>query len=383
MKAPRRALLYDAVGVAMFVYSRLVFDLRVFWEGEFRLDEGTLLVCSHRSDHDVPIICGSLYVPGNVWRHRRTRPWFAVRDDLFLRGFFAGYPPRLSPRARRLLYPLGVARPLLRNQCLPIRSPQKLRLAELLRAEPGLELSHALPETKLAELRRRAEELALPEPRLARNVLRGEFADLLWTVHDRKSISAPELEQVWHERRRTATQDFHALADVLARGETLLLFPEGRPSPDGAIGPLQPGVTALVRRGSPRWLQPVALAYDPLTAGRTRAYLRFAPRVEPPSEHVEERVLELLRRTTPLTPGQLVAAGRDADPEVEEEVEAARAAGRPFEPRLVDPEGRRRLLDEARAAAERAAPETLARLAREHASARESVERVEQAAEAV
>ena len=50
-------------------------------------------------------------------------------------------------------------------------------------------------------------------------------------------------------------------------GNVLIVFPEGRPSPDGEIGPIKPGIGALVRRGKPRAVRPLALAYDPLVRG--------------------------------------------------------------------------------------------------------------------
>jgi hypothetical protein len=83
---------------------------------------------------------------------------------------------------------------------------------------------------------------------------------------------------------------------------------------------------------------------------------------------------QLLRRTTPLTVGQIVAARMQAgeratERDIAEEVERARAEGRPFEPELADARIRARRLREAL----RAVPGMdIAYIAREYESARAS-----------
>jgi len=165
-------------------------------------------------------------------------------------------------------------------------------------------------------------------------------------------------------------------------GNVLIVFPEGRPSPHGEIGPIKPGIGALVRRGKPRAIRPLALAYDPLVRGRTRVHLALGEPVEPPEEDVEGALIALLRITMPLTCGQVVAAwlqaGADADlhaleRDLSDAVAVAQKEGRPVEPDLATAGGRRRRLTEALAVAPRRAAD-LPFLAREYASARGSWE---------
>jgi hypothetical protein len=156
--------------------------------------------------------------------------------------------------------------------------------------------------------------------------------------------------------------------------QALVVFPEGRPSPDGEIGPLRRGLSALVRRVQPGWLFPVSLAYDPLVPGRTRVIVTLGPPKATPPDAVEESVLELLRTGTALTAGQHVAHelehGREPSrPSLDEAVEAAQAERRPVDPELVDPERRAVRLEQALAEASRQ-PGELSFLAREYASAR-------------
>jgi 1-acyl-sn-glycerol-3-phosphate acyltransferase len=182
-----------------------------------------------------------------------------------------------------------------------------------------------------------------------------------------EDVSAPEF---WSRRAGRAANDLRELVDVVAAGNPLLLFPEGRPSPDGEIGPLQRGLGALVRRGRPPAVRPIALAYDPLVRGRTRVTLAFGAAVAPPERGVEEWALTLLRRAMPLTCGQL-AARRLGEDETVAAIREALDEGRPVEPDLLRAGRRRRRLAEAFAAAA-ARPADAAFLAREFASARAS-----------
>jgi hypothetical protein len=357
----------------MWTYTRAAFRVRVLGPPSFRLDPGTLIVLTHRRESDVPIVCPPLYFGARLWRHRKERMSFSARDDMFLPGFFAGFPPGLSPRARRLLYPLGVGRFLPRVQVHPISSASAARAGEFARYRPDEPLAEVLPEEVVAAFFERARERGLPAPLVGRDVLRGDYADLLWRAVDREE--APSLDHFWGRRAAQATADFRELVELVRGGGTLTVFPEGRPSPDGEIGPLRRGLSALVRRARPAWFLPVALAYDPLGGGRTRVFVALGPRVEPPEGDVEAATLTLLRRSMPLTCGQFLAhellAGRQPDSaSLGKAVEEARADGRPVDPDLLHPGTRSSRLADALAAARRK-PEELPFLAREYASARE------------
>jgi hypothetical protein len=159
----------------------------------------------------------------------------------------------------------------------------------------------------------------------------------------------------------------------------VILFPEGQLSSNGDIGRLQPGLGSLVRRGSARRVQPVALAYDPLVSGRTRAYVAFTEPIEPGTGRILPAVERAMRAAMPLTPGQLAASallnGR-ASPAAfrragEEAIGRAREEGRPLEPALLGA-GHERALSDALSRARRRGPSDplIQRLARELASAR-------------
>lgn len=365
-------VLYDAVAAGMWAYSRAAFRVTVIGPESFRLAPRTMIVSTHRRETDVPVICPPLYYGARLWRNRTERMSFAARDDMFFAGFFGGFPPDLSPRARRILFPIGVGRFLPRVQVHPISSASVARAGEVARAHPALPLAEAFP--GLAdELRARAEERGLPWPERAEDVISAHYADLLWRPVTRED--APGLEEFWAGHAARAAAHFRALVDIVREGGTLLVFPEGRPSPEGEIGPLRRGLSALVRRAKPEWFLPLGIAYDPLVSGRTRVFVSVGQRTAPPHEAVEEATLQLLRRATPLTCGQWLAHERLSGGEITpaglaQAVEAARTEGRPVEPELLEPLTREERLAEAVAA--RAAPEDLSFLAREYASARET-----------
>jgi Acyltransferase len=356
----------------MWAQIRVSLRVHVFGPRHFRLHPGTLIVATHRRESDVPVISPLLYFRARLWRHRSEGMRHAARDDMFLPGFFAGFPPGLRPWARRLLYPVGVGRFLPWVGVHPISSASTARAGELLRELPEAPLAEVLPGELAGSFTARAGERGLPTPVRGRDVLRGDYADLLWRPSS--PDDSPSLDDFWARRAARAAADFRELVDLIRAGGSLVVFPEGRPSPDGDIGPLRRGLGALVRRGRPAWILPVAVAYDPLGPGRTRAFVSLSRRVEPPSRDVEEATLGLLKRAMPLTCGQLVAhellAGRTPDGgALADAVEEARAQERPVDPDLLDRGRREGRLAEALAAAERR-PAELPFLAREYESAR-------------
>ena len=371
--------LYDAVGHGMWAYSRAAFRVTTLSAGRFAPEPGTLVVATHRRETDVPILGPPLYFGMGGRRNRTNRLHFAARDDMFLPGFFAGFPPELAPRARRLLYPIGVGRWLPLVNVFPIRSASVARLGEVFAERPEQPLDALVPEETVDAFRVRAGSAGRPAPTRAGDTLHGAYADLLWTPVSPGEGVTGELDDFWSRRAARAAGDFRHLVGLLRDGRVLVVFPEGRPSPDGEIGPIRPGIGALVRRGRPESLRALSIAYDPLVRGRTRVHLALGEPVEPPAADVDAEVLALLERTMPLTCGQVVAArleaGAEADPtalerDLADAVAVALAEGRQVEPGLTAPEERRRRLAEALAIAPRRSGE-LGFLAREHASAHE------------
>ena len=352
--------LYDVTAYAVSAYARTRYRVRALG-ARFALEPRTLVVSSHRSDDDVPVLVACLYAQAHGRWRRNARLHFAVRDDLFVPGFFAGYPQRVPGVLRRALFRVNVG-PVLKTHlpCHPIRSATRMRLAEFLREHADESLETLLPAP-----------LAAPfgDAKLGRDALRGKHAQALWRAVSPEELDTPAAALSWARRRAGALDDFRELVEVVRGGDSLAIFPEGRPSPDGELGPILEGVTAIVRRARPELIVALAPAYDPLVAGRTHAFLAVSAPSAPTDDAGE--ILALLRRTTPLTVGDSVAVALAdrADPEqrLADDVEAAREEGRPYEPELDDAEVRRKRAATAVAAA---LGRPLDRLVRTYRSAR-------------
>jgi hypothetical protein len=360
--------LYDAVALGMYSYGRAAFNVRVVTPPGETLDANTLYLAAHREESDVPIICGNYYTSAHVWRQRWPRLHFAARDDLFQKGFFAGFPPGLPRHVRRALHPLAIGRFLDYVRVHPISSAVTMKLGQALEmVDSDMPLEEALSPELYEGIQARAGELGVPTPSAVAEVDGGDYADLLWQNVEAADLPAAPYEEAWARRATNATADLRTIVGLVKAGEPLLLFPEGRPSPDGGLGPLRRGLGAVIRRGKPAELRAFGLAYDPLSTGRAGVVMTVMPGIETPTGSGEPDVLPYLASAIALTCGQVVATEllRAADegrhtlaPVVLDHAlitarEAALAAGRVVDPLLEEQQTRRRALERALRAAER------------------------------
>ncbi len=359
--------LYDAVALGMYTYSRGAFRVRVVAPEDERIEEGTLYLAAHRAETDVPVICGSYYFAAQVWRQAAPRLHFAARDDLFEAGFFAGFPPRQPRLARRALYGVSIASHLERVCVHPITSATTMKLVQALTAvEPDTPIELALSDELADQLRARSEELGRSEAHTVGDIQRWDYVDLLWQDVEAADLPSELFRDAWARRAALATGDLRTVVDVIRSGEALLLFPEGRPSPDGALGPLQRGMGAILRRGRPERVRVFGLAYDPLTTGRASVVLSVGPSREPAARGREPDLLPSLAQAIALTTGQVVCsalvdsvAGGNGEltpagleSSLEEAIAEAERTERVVDPELAERSARRRALESAVRAAE-------------------------------
>jgi hypothetical protein len=129
----------------MWAYSNAAFRIVVVGPRRFRLEPGTIITVTHRRETDVPVISPPLYLGARLWRNVDDRMAFAARDDMFVRGFFAGFPEGLSPHARRLLYRIGVGPMLPLVQVHRIGSARLAHVKDVLEERPGGAVDEVIP----------------------------------------------------------------------------------------------------------------------------------------------------------------------------------------------------------------------------------------------
>jgi 1-acyl-sn-glycerol-3-phosphate acyltransferase len=351
--ARRSELLYDATGLGMLLYIRSSFKVVLLGRENLRMRPGMLVVSSHRTDSDVPLLCVChVFTHRMLFRHR-LRLHYAARDDIWEPGVLAGMAPARTPSAlRRLLFRLDLAPYVDLVRAHPLRIAAEVQAVQALRrADPYAPIPDVLPGPLAERFRERGATVV-------HEALRAEFADLLWSDVDRHEF--PEARDLWRWRAYGAAADVRTLARVLRAGEPLLIYPEGEPSHDGAIGPLLGGLDVLVRRGHVTAVLPIGIAYDAFTRGRPRVCVAVGAPVDPPASDADAELLLELRRRTPLTCGQVVAhrlvalaeAGEgtmtpaELDRALADAVEDARATARRIDPPLERQETRRRRLTE-------------------------------------
>jgi 1-acyl-sn-glycerol-3-phosphate acyltransferase len=354
MRRPPSPLLYELVGVGMTGYAQLVHRTRMVGAERLRLEPGVVLVCTHLSDADVPVLGGALYRDGGLWRDAEiARPSFAVANDLLVQGYLAGYPRGFPLPLRRLLWPLGIG-PVMERwvRCMPVRFADRMRLVEALRRRPDLVLADALSAPLVEALLRRAERLGRPAPVTGREVLDGAYADLLWQDVRRTDLDGAGFAELWEERLSESARDLRELIRLVRAGGALIVFPHGELSKDGAVGPLDERPVRFLRSARAVAVQPLAIAHDALSRGRPRAFVGVGEALDPPGRDGGARELvAAMRRTMPLAAGLAVAhavlEGEAAPAAVERALERARHEGRPVEPELEDDASRRARVEEA------------------------------------
>jgi hypothetical protein len=161
----------------MAAYVRGRFALRVFGREHVRIEPGQIFAPSHRSDNDVPVLITVLYPAWSAAIARGAAwPTFGAMIELFLPGFFAGYPARIPLTLRRLAWPYQPGGVLERHlQCVPVREPDRMRLQELLRHDPDERLEDLLPAELMRLLGARAAALGRGGPVRAADVSKGHM----------------------------------------------------------------------------------------------------------------------------------------------------------------------------------------------------------------
>jgi len=253
----------------------------------------TLLLNGHKRDWDVPVLTPRLYYHRGWWRPEDRRMAFAGREDIFIPGFVVELVGGWKwPRwMQRWLEHLSFEPFLLRLRAYPIvRVPEfslHQYLVELQSEQGDLLLGEVFSDEMLERLDRWGDVLASRkrsvQPRPSRELHISDVRD--WKYRKvlmpylRHRLLLPQRYTEYKERQRgKIARQLEGLADVLKKGDTLWIAPEGTLTPNGSVGRVRSGLALLLDQVPPgtRTL-PTNICYDFMTTGHMRACVAIGP----------------------------------------------------------------------------------------------------------
>lgn len=266
---------YYGLAVVFHAVPRALYEISVSAVEPVMLPPGTLIVTNHKRDLDSVIHPAALY-----WRQPRPRRplWFAGREDMFIRGFLAGYAG--FPRwVRRWLYATDLTRVMRMLRVLPIRRFPERTMAEALR-----EALAAFGDLPLRDILAAAD--AAPVPRSGPE---GFLSDALgWPQYDRwrgpvrmRSFREPYRSRLASRQRAVVAAQVSRLARLLDEGGVLYMAPEGAVSVDGRLRAFRSALRQVLERATgPVRIRPSCITYDFMRPGRLRVVIAIGRLVE-------------------------------------------------------------------------------------------------------
>ena len=255
----------------------------------------TLLLSGHKRDWDPLTFATTLYYQRGWWRPDGRRMAFAGREDMFTPGFLAEIVGNAEwPRWAQHLLDLTALKPIIGPlRAYPIaRYPEfgiRHYLFEVKRQQGNLPLTAVFNDEFLDRIDRWTEALAKRRRFRARPSRQLRISDVLnWNYRDllqqrlRPRLVLPEQWQRFKTLQRAKVpQQIQALAEVLARGDTLWLAAQGHTTENGEIGHVRRGVDALLASAPPGTrVLPANVTHDFMTTGRIRVCIAAGPPLE-------------------------------------------------------------------------------------------------------
>jgi MFS family permease len=278
-----------------FAWDHLAYRVRT-WGRLPRRRGPTLIVANHQHDLESMSIVTSTTVRDGSWRH----PIFTASSRrMYEPGFFARRLPWLRWLLRRVnAGPLFVALGM-----LPIENELSSRAISafawsLQRRHGPLLVSEVFDERTAA---------LFPAGSKTSELWRREFFATSSTVVKITVLREPYRREILDETRANIESDLARMEDIVRRGGTFYLTPEGKYSIDGRIGPM---------RGTIERLAPITtvylagVSYDPFVAARLSLLYRVVcfGRIDPSAPDELLRLKRTLAAIRPIVTSQLLGA---------------------------------------------------------------------------
>lgn len=273
--------------VSNYAFVRIAYRIR-HWGRIPRKRGPTLIVANHQHDLESMTIVTTTGVEYGPWRH----PIFTASSRrMYEPGFLAMRLPWLSPLLRPFNFgPLFVALGM-----LPLEN--QLSSRDLFSLAWSLQQRHG--PLLLGDVFDEAVARAFPPETKTSQLLEPRFFDEARRIVKMTAVREPYRKEVLAATRASIDEDFARMEDVVKRGATFYLTPEGRYSSDGRIGPMRGAVDRLAPLAT---VYVAGVSFDPFVAKRLSMLFRFA--------RVSDRITlaQTLAATRPVVTTQLLSA---------------------------------------------------------------------------
>jgi MFS family permease len=309
-----------AAVVANYAWDHLAYRMRG-WGHLPRRRGPTLIVANHQHDFESPAIVSTTTVRSGSWRH----PIFTASSHrMYEPGFLADRIPWLSA----LLRPVNAGQLFIALGMLPLENELGARalasFAWAVQRRHGPLLLSTIFDERVAS--------RFPPQTKSSDLWRREFFARARAVVKLSTVREPYRREILDETRVDIERDLALLEDVVRRGATFYLTPEGKYSTDGRLGAMRGAVERLAPLAT---IYLVGVSYDPFVSERLSMLYHIVPLGDAPMS-------EKLAAIRPVVTSQLLAAWlnrRDGAFTAEEACAAVRERLAALPPRLlVDPE---------------------------------------------
>lgn len=291
------------------LWLRAFYRRDIAFPPDFHVEPGTLIASNHQRDVDGPML-GTILVRRRGLRFQWPLPFFATREDLFRPGILARLTVHWPRPVSALLGKISLAWFFPLGRAEPMRRIREFTLGETLHALCDAGCSGMLC-TALMNARGLRDLGVSGDTTLLDAIARAPAATLeaWWGL---RRLTLPAFARIAPAFRTTVAAQLAHFAQRLERGRCVYFAPEGTISMDGHFGRIRAGFFRLCRAtATPPWIQPMALSYDSLVAGRTRVVVRIGQRARAQPDLDRRSFDATLRHSVtslePITPSHLLA----------------------------------------------------------------------------
>jgi MFS family permease len=273
-----------------FAWDHLAYRVRDF--GRIPRKRGaTLIVANHQHDLESMSIVTTTTIKSGPWRH----PVFTASAR---RMYEPGFMAIRLPWARWLLRRWNAGPLFVTLGMLPLENELSSReisaLAWSVQRRHGVVPLNCIFNERVAAL--------FPDGTTTNDMWRKEYFDASRTVVKLTSLREPYRREALDETRAYLDEDLERMENVLRRGGTFYLTPEGRYSLDGRLGPMRGAIDRLAPLAT---IYLAGVSYDPFVGKRLSLLYRVA-RLED-----REHLAQALAAVRPVVTSQLLASWLD------------------------------------------------------------------------